>query len=96
MSKVRDPKNDWSNVKFGIFCIFVIVVAFTLFGVVIYYTNENREKQGTRFSKVQTSTTELISQGCGSKSFMIRDGVCDQTTNNEVCLFDGGNCIYYC
>ncbi len=32
------------------------------------------------------------SSRCGADSFMIRDGVCDEATNIEVCLFDGGDC----
>ncbi len=29
---------------------------------------------------------------CGAESFMIRDGVCDEKTNIEACLWDGGDC----
>ncbi len=29
---------------------------------------------------------------CGADSFMLRDGVCDEATNNELCLWDGGDC----
>ncbi len=29
---------------------------------------------------------------CGAESFMMRDGVCDEFTNKEECLFDGGDC----
>ncbi len=29
---------------------------------------------------------------CGSDSFMLRDGVCDEVTNIKACLFDGGDC----
>ncbi len=29
---------------------------------------------------------------CGAESFMMRDGVCDEFTNTEECLFDGGDC----
>ena len=32
------------------------------------------------------------SSRCGQDSFMIRDGVCDEATNFEECLFDGGDC----
>ncbi len=32
------------------------------------------------------------SSSCGSDSFMLRDGVCDEATNHDVCLFDGGDC----
>ena len=32
------------------------------------------------------------SSQCGSESFMLRDGVCDEATNIEECLFDGGDC----
>ncbi len=29
---------------------------------------------------------------CGADSFMLRDGVCDELTNNETCHYDGGDC----
>ncbi len=29
---------------------------------------------------------------CGAETFMIRDGVCDEKTNTEACLWDGGDC----
>ncbi len=29
---------------------------------------------------------------CGADSFMLRDGVCDEATNNERCHYDGGDC----
>ncbi len=36
---------------------------------------------------------DLISKtGCSADSFMIRDGVCDEITNIERCLYDGGDC----
>ncbi len=34
----------------------------------------------------------MVYQECGSDSFMIQDGVCDDMTNHEACLFDGGDC----
>ncbi len=29
---------------------------------------------------------------CGANSFMLRDSVCDEIANTELCLFDGGDC----
>ncbi len=29
---------------------------------------------------------------CGSNSFMLRDGVCDEVANTKKCLYDGGDC----
>ncbi len=29
---------------------------------------------------------------CGADSFMLRDAICDEATNTEICLFDGGEC----
>ncbi len=29
---------------------------------------------------------------CSANSFLIGDGVCDEVTNNEKCLFDSGDC----
>ncbi len=31
---------------------------------------------------------------CGANSFLIRDGQCDEVTNNKLCLFDGGDCCH--
>ena len=36
--------------------------------------------------------TIISSSGCDADSFMIRDGVCDEITNTERCLYDGGDC----
>ncbi len=35
---------------------------------------------------------EQDNKTCGADSFMLRDGVCDETANIEKCLFDGGDC----
>ncbi len=40
----------------------------------------------------EPTTHHMVDNGCGADSFMIRDGVCDEATNNERCLFDGGDC----
>ncbi len=37
-------------------------------------------------------TFEVDYSTCGADSFMLRDGVCDETANNAKCLFDGGDC----
>ncbi len=29
---------------------------------------------------------------CGANSFLLRDSVCDEVTNNRLCHFDGGDC----
>ncbi len=29
---------------------------------------------------------------CGADSFLLRDSVCDEVTNNRLCLYDGGDC----
>ena len=53
-----------------------------------------------RESRLKDSITELTRRSnieqdnttCGADSFMLRDGVCDETANNAKCLFDGGDC----
>ncbi len=47
------------------------------------------------FADEETLIPKNISAGnetCGANSFMIRDAVCDEVTNNAKCLFDGGDC----
>ncbi len=42
----------------------------------------------------EKATTLLVSgvSGCSADSFMLRDGVCDDSTNTAQCLYDGGDC----
>ncbi len=35
-----------------------------------------------------------IQDGCSSDSFMLNDGVCDELTNHQRCIFDGGDCCH--
>ncbi len=44
----------------------------------------------TRMTTKVPDTTP--NSGCSADSFMIDDGVCDELTNVERCLFDGGDC----
>ncbi len=37
-------------------------------------------------------TGKVEGTGCSAKSFLIQDGVCDEITNTERCLYDGGDC----
>ena len=42
-----------------------------------------------------TVTTKASVSGlstCGADSFLLRDSACDEATNNELCLYDGGDC----
>ncbi len=59
------------------------------------------EKIRTKLTFQLTTTTEQVvvrkepatpPSGCSANSFMINDGVCDELTNNQRCLFDGGDC----
>ncbi len=34
----------------------------------------------------------MSKSNCSANSFLIGDGVCDEVTNNEQCLFDRGDC----
>ncbi len=40
----------------------------------------------------QKTEEQSPGKGCGANSFMINDGVCDEVTNIERCLYDGGDC----
>ncbi len=37
-------------------------------------------------------TGKVEGSGCSANSFMIGDGVCDEITNTERCVYDGGDC----
>ncbi len=38
------------------------------------------------------ASVSSLNTSCGADSFMLRDSVCDEVTNNKKCLFDGGDC----
>ncbi len=42
----------------------------------------------------ETRGAKLLSNvaTCGADSFMLRDSICDETTNTELCRYDGGDC----
>ncbi len=40
----------------------------------------------------ETQKVDVGEHGCSSDSFMLRDGVCDDPTNTEECIYDGGDC----
>ncbi len=44
------------------------------------------EKDQTRSNDIETASN------CSANSFLLGDGVCDEVTNNEQCLFDRGDC----
>ncbi len=48
--------------------------------------------KGNGTATPQKEEDGVNSTGCGADSFMINDGVCDEATNIEKCLFDGDDC----
>ena len=59
----------------------------------------DKHSQAERFLSSALLYLEMIKQSigpdntsCGANSFMLRDLVCDETTNTEICLYDGGDC----
>ena len=41
---------------------------------------------------IEKRASPIVQTGCGENDFMMRDGVCDEATNMERCLYDGGDC----
>ncbi len=75
--------------KETIFWIFVvsafIILAFVILGQTIYSSISDQGGQ-------QAETATSKAQDCRSHEVMIGDGLCDEVTNNELCLYDGGDC----
>ncbi len=67
-------------------CLVTILAAFFVYGLVIFLARSTAEGPTVK----KTEETEKL--GCGADSFMINDGVCDEATNNEKCLYDGDDC----
>ena len=70
-----------------VLCVLTIPIAFVALGLIILVV--------TKIEQADRTTTQTLDHnrtGCGANSFQIRDGVCDQTTNTKICLFDGGDC----
>ncbi len=49
-------------------------------------------RTSTRSSVITSETSAWQDIGCSRNSYLIGDGVCDEITNNEMCLYDGGDC----
>ncbi len=76
------------RIKSILCCLFVIILVFGVFAFVIAYEAEVRG--GTTVT--EDSNIDGNVNVCGAENFMLRDGVCDEPTNNERCHWDGGDC----
>ncbi len=95
-------------IKFIVFALLVIVAFYFALYNIINHVESNRDGPTLSqvivlkniFSLFADDSTDLDGgnlgavgkTGCGSDSFMLRDGVCDEVTNTEICLYDGGDC----
>ncbi len=76
------------RIKSILCCLFVIILVFSVFALVIAYEAEvNRGTTAKDDSNIKGNVNV-----CGADNFMLRDGVCDEPTNNELCHWDGGDC----
>ena len=93
--KEKDSRLSGPKLKHCLYCSIwfsVIVGAFSIYAFVIYYVDYLDRKEQLLQNNIVSNTTLYSGPGCGPDSFMIRDGVCDELTNTEQCLFDGGDC----
>ncbi len=85
--------------------LIIIIIVFTILGIIISYAHSNKKGLFAQIQlqelfhfwpldvPAQTSSDGIESKkNCSANSFLIGDGVCDEVTNNERCLFDNGDC----
>ena len=58
----------------------------TYFSIFIIFSSEQADLDSNSIILGDNNTR------CGADTFMLRDSVCDEATNTEICLFDGGDC----
>ncbi len=59
----------------------------------LHFLDETAKDTATTLAKNDGGTEEQEEQeGCSANSFLINDGVCDEVTNNALCLYDGKDC----
>ncbi len=95
------------NCVFFAGCIVAITATFGLLGLLVHWVNLSQGLKCLFFFEIQTEhalifvanksvtrpeVRERDDSRCSANSFMIGDGVCDEATNTEECLFDGNDC----
>ncbi len=75
-----------------VFGLITVIVFYGGLGYIIKTVQDNRRNSGKDWSTTKRSNIQNDSSTCGQDSFMLRDGVCDETANTAECLFDGGDC----
>ncbi len=94
-----------SKVLKGVCCILFIIIFYAALGLVIHaFQNSSKEDKGMLVYRQtlplhffmlyldQGPTLAVDFSTCTANSFLLGDGVCDDITNNEKCLFDEGDC----
>ena len=78
--------------KQTIICIVVIVSIISIIPILLFFliTNLTTEPNTTESPKNQTTTTKSFCE-CPEPKW-VSDGFCDDSTNNQKCNYDGGDC----
>ncbi len=104
----QQEPNTQNNLCLFIVCLVATVVLLVLIGFVMAAATIGRMlrrvflavcfycsyflESGPIMSTMTVSEISRDSTGCSALSFLLRDGVCDEVTNVERCLYDGGDC----
>ncbi len=87
--KKEEETSKWHVCKSITICALVILVVYGVLAFIIFLGDQAQTRNNQ-------AVTDNVNEGnievCGADSFMLRDGVCDEATNNEKCLYDGGDC----
>ncbi len=87
----KTTAGGWHVVRSVAICGVVILVVYAILAYIIFHENKaagNSIKDNAIGGVDDHQGLEV----CGADSFMLNDGVCDETTNNELCHWDGGDC----
>ncbi len=73
-------------------CCVGITIVFYLFLAILISFSRSKEVNADLSNTGKDTSTGPRSGLCSANSFLLGDRVCDEVTNNERCLYDGGDC----
>ncbi len=88
-SENPEKKDRCKNLKYLLKCLLIVLFVYFCLYLIISHSNNNDEHSPNESSGESVSP---IDTSCGADSFMLRDAVCDEATNNAICQYDGGDC----